>query len=76
MTMSSFDKQLVVTGIVFAVFMVAESKSERTTFMDAFKTLPDGNELLTMAAVVMAASIISGFLISEAEKKMGAKSAL
>ena len=49
MTMSSFDKQLVVTGIVFAVFMVeslihysmAESKSERTTFMDAFKTLPD-----------------------------------
>jgi|TARA_B110001454_G_scaffold90183_1_gene86056 uncharacterized protein YcnI len=84
MGMTKFRKATVVTGIVFAVFMtealvhysMAESKSERKTFMDAFKTLPDGNELLTMAAVVMAASIISGFLISEAEKKMGAKSAL
>ena len=84
MTMSSFDKQLVVTGIVFAVFMVeslihysmAESKSERTTFMDAFKTLPDRQELFTMAAIVISASILSGYLIGVAEKRMGAKSAL
>jgi len=84
MSMSRLEKQVVITGIVFSVFMVeslihysmAESKSERTTFMDAFSTLPDRNELFTMAAIVLTTSIISGLLISEAEKRMGAKSAL
>jgi hypothetical protein len=84
MNMTRLEKQIVITGIVFAVFMVeslihysmAESKSERTTFMDAFRTLPDKNELFTMAAIVLTTSIISGLLISEAERRMGAKSPL
>lgn len=77
-------KQIVVTGIVFAVFMtesiihysMAESKATRQTFMDAFKTLPDAKELAIMAAIVLTASIVSGFLVEAAEKRMGAKSAL
>ncbi len=84
MGFTRFEKQTVITGIVFAVFMtealihysMAESKSERKTFLDAFKSLPDKNELWTMAAIVMTASIISGLLIGEAERKMGAKSVL
>ena len=84
MAFTRFEKQTVITGIVFAVFMtealihysMAESKLQRKTFLDAFKTLPDKSELWTMAAIVMTASIISGLLISEAERKMGAKSVL
>lgn len=84
MALTRFEKQTVVTGIVFGVFMtealihysMAESKSERKTFLDAFKTLPDKSELWTMAGIVLAASIVSGVLIGEAEKRMGAKSAL
>ena len=84
MNMTRLEKQIVITGIVFAVFMVeslihysmAESKSERKTFMDAFRTLPDKKELFTMAAIVLTTSIISGLLISEAERRMGAKSPL
>ena len=84
MVFTRFEKQTVITGIVFAVFMtealihysMAESKLQRKTFLDAFKTLPDKSELWTMAAIVMTASIISGLLIGEAERKMGAKSVL
>lgn len=84
LSLSRLEKQVVITGIVFSVFMVeslihysmAESKSERTTFMDAFKTLPDRRELFTMAAIVISASILSSYLIGVAEKRMGAKSAL
>ena len=82
--MEKWKKQTVITGIVFAVFMaealvhysMAESKSERKSFKDAWKTLPTGSELITMAGIVMMASIISGILISEAEKVMKVKSAL
>jgi len=84
MNLSRLEKQIVITGIVFTVFMVeslihysmAESKAERTTFMDAFSTLPDRNELFTMAAIVLTTSIVSSMLIEAAEKRMGAKSAL
>jgi hypothetical protein len=55
---------------------MAESKATRQTFMDAFKTLPDAKELAIMAAVVLTASIVSGFLVEAAEKRMGAKSVL
>jgi|TARA_B100000953_G_C17908394_1_gene386776 hypothetical protein len=79
-----WKKEFVVTGIVFAVFMteslvhysMAEAKSEGKSFKDAWKTLPDRNELLKMAAIVMTASIISGILISEAQKVMKVKSAI
>jgi hypothetical protein len=77
--LTRLEKQVVITGIVFGVFMtealihysMAESKSERKTFLDAFKTLPDKTELWKMAGIVLSASIISGFLIGEAEKRMG-----
>jgi hypothetical protein len=79
-----WKKEFVVTGIVFAVFMteslvhysMAEAKSEGKSFKDAWKSLPDRNELLKMAAIVMTASIISGILISEAQKVMKVKSAI
>ena len=82
--MEKWKKEFVVTGIVFAVFMteslvhysMAEAKSEGKSFKDAWKTLPDRNELLKMAAIVMTASIISGILISEAQKVMKVKSAI
>ncbi len=82
--MERWKKEFVVTGIVFAVFMteslvhysMAEAKSEGKSFKDAWKTLPDRNELLKMAAIVMTASIISGILISEAQKVMKVKSAI
>jgi len=84
MSLTRLEKQVVITGIVFTVFMVeslihysmAESKSERTTFMDAFRTLPDKNELFKMATIVISASIISSLLIEVAEKRMGTKSAI
>lgn len=82
--MEKWKKEFVVTGIVFAVFMteslvhysMAEAKSEGKSFKDAWKSLPDRNELLKMAAIVMTASIISGILISEAQKVMKVKSAI
>ncbi len=82
--MEKWKKQTVITGIVFAVFMtealihysMAESKSERKSFTDAWGTLPAGGELITMAGIVMLASILSSILISEAEKVMKVKSAL
>ncbi len=82
--MERWKKEFVVTGIVFAVFMteslvhysMAEAKSEGKSFKDAWKTLPDRNELLKMAAIVMTARIISGILISEAQKVMKVKSAI
>ncbi len=82
--MERWKKEFVVTGIVFAVFMteslvhysMAEAKSEGKSFKDAWKTLPDRNELLKMAAIVMTASIINGILISEAQKVMKVKSAI
>ena len=82
--MERWKKQVVITGIVFAVFMteslvlysMAEAKSEGKAFKDAWKTLPDRNELLKMAVIVMTASIISGLLINEAQKALKVKSAI
>ncbi len=82
--MERWKKQVVITGIVFAVFMteslvhysMAEAKSEGKSFMDAWKTVPDRTELLKMAAIVLMASIISGILINEAQKALKIKSAI
>jgi len=49
---------------------------EGKSFKDAWKTLPDRNELLKMAVIVMTASIISGLLINEAQKALKVKSAI
>lgn len=82
--MERWKKQVIITGIVFAVFMteslvhysMAEAKSEGKSFKEAWKTFPDKTELLKMAVIVMTASIISGILINKTQKALKVKSAI
>ncbi len=57
-------------------YSMAEAKSEGKSFRDAWKTLPDRDELVKMAAIVLTASIISGLLIDEAQKALKVKSTI
>ena len=57
-------------------YSMAAAKSEGKSFRDARKTLPDWDELVKMAAIVLTASIISGLLIDEAQKALKVKSTI
>ena len=78
------EKTLLVTGVVFSVFMVealihysmAEAKENGKSLLTNFLDLPPLSELVKMALVVLTASIVSGVAVTMLEQKLHAKSAV
>ena len=75
---STTERAILITGTIFVISMIeglvqytfAEMKSEKTSFWDAWKDLPDKDELLRMAAVVLVVSSISGGAVSIIENRI------
>ena len=78
------EKTLLVTGVVFSVFMVealihysmAEAKENGRSILTNFLELPPLSELAKMALVVLTASVVSGIAVTLLEQKLHAKSAV
>lgn len=81
-TLGVKEKTLLVTGVVFGVFMLealihysmAEAKENGKSILANFLELPPLSELLKMAVVVMTASVVSGVAVAFVEQRLHAKS--
>jgi hypothetical protein len=78
------EKTLLVTGIVFSVFMLealihysmAEAKENGKSILTNFLELPPLLELIKMGLVVMVASVVSGVAVTAVEQRLHTKSAV